>query len=128
MKTFKLADLYSQVLVLAASISFVLINAHSSFIYIYFSIGGWQVLSFLFHLLIEESWVNKKDRTYYAKTIGWILAIGVLAFLLGAAGYSFLLIYLFLLLIIAPVLAIWYFIIGISEWEHIKRKELIHLK
>jgi hypothetical protein len=86
--------------------------------------GGWQLLSFSTHLFLNKSWINWKERNQYGQTVLWILVFGILSYIL----LPLLLYFLMGLLIVSPVLAIWYFVISIGEWKRIKQRELIHLK
>lgn len=129
MKLFKLTDLAVQVLILAGGLLYLLLAKHPvSFLFLYYVMGAWQVCSFLIHLLIHDSWVARKDRMQYGKTLGWILVFGLLSLLLLYFELPVVIFFLFALLIISPLLAAWYFIIGMGELQTIKRKELIHLK
>lgn len=129
MKLFKLIDLGGQILTVVAGLLYVFFKKEeASFIYLYFITGGWQLSSYLIHLFFESSWLSSKDRKCYGKIVLWLLITGLLLYLLISIVYGLVFLYLFALLIITPVLAIWYFIVGINEWNYIKRKELIHLK
>jgi hypothetical protein len=129
MKLFKLTDLIAQVLILASGLLHLVLAKHPvSFLFLYYVMGGWQLCSFFIHLRINDSWVARKDRTQYGKTLGWILAAGLLSLLLLYFQLPVVIFLLLALLIISPVLAAWYFIIGTEELQAMKRKELIHLK
>ncbi|MCX6317677.1 MAG: hypothetical protein NTW29_10320 [Bacteroidetes bacterium] len=129
MKKFKHADLVLQVLVLVLGF---LANSIDSevfpLVYLYFVVGGWQLISFLIHLFINDSWKATRERTAYAKTLVWMIGVGLFCLLLLLAEIPVLILYLFALLFVSPVLAIWYFSICQTEWRILKRKELIHLK
>jgi hypothetical protein len=129
MKKFKLFDLVMQVLMLL--LGFVATSIDSEIfplLYIYFTVGGWQLISFVIHLFLHESWKATRDRTQYGKTLGWIIGIGIICLLLLLADIPVIIFYLFGLMIASPALAIWYFSICQTEWQILKRKELIHLK
>lgn len=56
MKLLKVADLSLQVLITAIGLTWLIItDGGYHFIYIYFVLGGWQVLSFLIHLFQKQT-------------------------------------------------------------------------
>lgn len=129
MKRLKLLDMGGQVAVLLTVLVYIALPANNGdFIYLYTAIGSWQLGSFFIHLLSDAGWLNRKDRSLYGKIVLWAVITGLLFYMLVEVAPVFIFFYLFGLLILSPVLAIWYFIIGITEWQTIKRKELIHLK
>lgn len=129
MKLFKLTDIVTQAGILVGSLVCIMIPQNSYNLFnLYFIMGGWQVLSLLAHSLLGESWLALKDRRSYGKTILWTGIIGILCYLSLSIGLPLIMFYLFALLIVSPMFAIWYFTIGVKEWRSIKNKELIHLK
>ncbi|MBL7746877.1 MAG: hypothetical protein JNM19_05580 [Chitinophagaceae bacterium] len=129
MKLFKLTDILTQAGILVGSLVFIIIPQNSyNLINLYFIMGGWQVLSLLIHSLFAEGWLAQKDRRSYGKTILWTFITGILCYLSLFAGLPLIMLYLFALLIVSPMFAVWYFIICVKEWRSIKMKELIHLK
>jgi hypothetical protein len=129
MKLLKLTDLVMQLLITtAALLCLIFINDGCGIFYFYFALGGWQVASFVTHLFITESWKSSIDRSNYGKTLFWTALIGLLNYLLLLVQVPLILFYLLALLVISPVMAIWYFLIGFHEWENLKNRELIHLK
>lgn len=126
MKTLKIIDLVLQTLFLVYGIIYASISGN--FISIYFFVGPVQVLGVLLHLFIESSWVQRQQRKLYGKTLVWIISLGIISFTLAFWGIPLLSVYTFVLLIINPFLAIWYFIIGTKELSSINKRELIHLK
>lgn len=129
MKLFKHTDLAVQVAIVLAGLLYLAFQSSDfNFIFLYFVTGGWQIFSLLIHLTFNESWVSKRQRNTYGKTILWTAIIGIISWLLIAVGVSAVIFYLGALLVISPFFAIWYFVIGLSELNSIRKKELIHLK
>lgn len=130
MKYVKLTDLLLQGMLLLTSLLLLLSKGvEEAFVLFYFVLGGWQLLSFLIHLMINtESWYHRRYRLFYGKTIAVTFALAAVFFLLNVAGNSLLLYYLFALLFITPLYAVVYGIISYREWKSMLRKELIHLK
>ncbi len=129
MKTYKLADLAAQVVIIIAGLFCVMIKwFDTNFIYLYFLVGGWQVLSFLIHLGMSKSWIHRKDRIIYGKILLGTILAGIISYLLMLYDMPVIIFYLAALLFFSPIAAIWYFNIGLQEWRTIKAKELIHLK
>lgn len=122
----KLTDLAAQLLIPLGGLVCISFpdDREFRFIYLYFLTGGWQILSFIIHLFLNKSWINRKERNQYGQTVLWVLVIGFLSYIF----LPLLMYFLFGLLLVSPVLAIWYFVIGIGEWKRIKQRELIHLK
>lgn len=129
MKTFKIADMAGQVLILTVGLLYLtLFNKLEQFIYLYYVMGTWQFCSFLIHSRMHDSWVARKDRRHYGKVLVWILIAILISALFLLLQQPVLIVTMGALLFISPVLAIWYFLISVEEWRSIKRKELIHLK
>lgn len=131
MKYFKLTDLLVQGFLLLASLLLLLIRGPEEEVLVlfYFVLGGWQLLSFLIHLLVStESWYHQRHRLMYGKTVAWTMVAAAGSFLLSLAGTPLILFYLFALLFISPLYAVAYGIISYREWQTMLRKELIHLK
>lgn len=129
MKLFKWIDLIGQGGVLIGGVVYIAYDKNNTeFTLLYFLVGGWQLLSFFIHIFLTESWIRTKERSWYGKTIAWTGITGIVSYLLLSTAGALLLLYLGALLIFTPMFAIWYFIIGITELDNIKKKELIHLK
>ena len=127
MKTIKISDISFQVLLLIAG----LINTFwgdENFFMTYFLVGGWQFLSFFYHALLSYNWIYEEQRKYYGKMLLWIVICGLVSYALVWLNMPVILFYLFILLIVTPFMAIWYFIIGLKELNRMKKNELIHLK
>ena len=115
MKYFKITDL-------GISISLVLVfgvlgcQDFRHLITGYFIVGGWQVVSMIVHAV--GGWFNhigSRRRMYH-----WITAITIC---LMPTGFIF-----YLLLFVAPVMAIYYSLMCYLELRALLFKELIHLK
>lgn len=125
MKLVKSADLLIQAAIAVSGIIYVITgtNTAENLVYLYFIMGGWQLLGFIVHLFLVENWISLTERKQYGQTLFWMLILGLVSYFT-----PLFLFYLMGLLIVSPVLATWYFMIGISEWKRIKQRELIHLK
>lgn len=129
MKLLKVADLSLQVLITAIGLTWLIItDGGYHFIYIYFVLGGWQVLSFLIHLFSEANWKSNVQRKGYGLTLCWILVIGLVGYLLLLLEVPLILFYLIGLILVSPIMATWYFIISVRELQTIRNRELVHLK
>jgi hypothetical protein len=132
MKTFKIVDLWWQVLALVAAILvYVGPNkiASDGLFVMYFMVGGAQLFSFLIHLFFaEKAWYHKKDRIAYGKVIIWTFLLGLLLWFLLEIIPALTLIFFGASLFVTPFFAIWYFSIGLTELRTMRNKELVHLK
>ena len=129
MKLLKQADLVIQAILFTTGIiTFLLFSDSFSFIYFYFFLGGWQLLSLGVHALHPKNLFFRKERLQYAKTILGLIIIGSLSLVLSLLGFPIILIYLFALLLVSPGFVIWYFMICFREIQLMNKKELIHLK
>jgi hypothetical protein len=123
MKTFKLIDLALNISLILFFAVFTLIKKDYSFIYGYFIIGGWQVISMLIHQ--SAGWFTRKGsarNSYFTLTLIIILT-GALAFLVPL----FAIIY-YILLFTAPALAIVYTLICFDECREMRHRPLDVLK
>lgn len=129
MKLLKLTDLVLQLLIAICGIVLGIIKDDIQILmYLYFILGGWQLASYLTHYLTGVSWANRVERSQYGHTVLWVAVVGVLCYLLLLADLPFIAFYLLAMVIISPVMACWYFVIGLTEWRTIRHRELIHLK
>lgn len=129
MKLLKITDSVVQVLItLYFIISSLLMHDSGQMMYWYFILGGWQVLSYLLHQFSGWPMLNKKERNNYGSCLGWILFLGLILYLLLLIELPILIFYLFAMLFVGPVMAIWYFTIGYREYVQIRHREFIHLK
>ena len=128
-KPLKIADGLVQVLLTLyfVIISFVL-NDPGEMMYWYYILVGWQILSYIVHEFNVASWRNKKERNNYGICLRWILITGLLLYLLVQLEVPLIIFYLFAMLFVGPVMAVWYFLIGYREYVQILHREFIHLK
>jgi hypothetical protein len=128
-KPLKIADGLVQVLL---TLYFVIIsfvrNDPGEMMYWYYILGGWQILSYIVHEFNGASWRNKKERNNYGICLRWILITGLLLYLLVQLEVPLIIFYLFAMLFVGPVMAVWYFLIGYREYVQILHREFIHLK
>jgi len=129
MKLLKLTDLILQlVITIICVVAGIIKDDMQILLYLYFILGGWQLASFLTHYFTGASWANRVGRKQYGHTILWVAIVGVICYLLLLADLPLIVFYLMAMLIVSPVMACWYFIIGLTEWRTIRHRELIHLK
>jgi hypothetical protein len=129
MKLLKRTDLVIQfILFTIGFLGFTLFSNAFPFIYFYFFLGGWQLLSLGVHALQSKNLFFRKERLQYAKSVLGLVIIGIFSGVLAIWAAAPLLLYLFALLVISPGLAIWYFTICFREIQLMNNKELIHLK
>lgn len=110
----KKIDCYGQLTIFAAAITLALTNAGHLFT-MYFVMGGWQLTSALLHRAMPHPLYQKRQRRYYGVVTlitGIVTGSGVLSLTNGA---SFFLPFLFLLLLAAPFIAVWYTCISHNE-------------
>jgi len=123
METFKRIDFWLSVaLILIGTIhSFILLD--ETFIYWYFIVGGWQVISMLFHSV--NGWFTRKNgsRYLYSCTVAVIIALGLLTLVIQI----FAVIYL-ILLFAAPLMAIFYALLCSDELKELKKNHDLSLK
>ena len=129
MKLLKLTDLVLQLLITISCVVLGIIKDDLQILlYLYFILGGWQLVSFLTHYVTGASWANRVERIQYGHTILWVAIVGAICYLLLLAELPLIVFYLLAMLIVSPVMACWYFVIGLTEWRTIRHRELIHLK
>lgn len=129
MKLLKLADLVLQLLITISCVVLGIIKDDMQILlYLYFILGGWQLASFLTHFFTGASWANRVERKQYGHTLLWVAIVGVICYLLLLTDLPLIVFYLMAMLIVSPVMACWYFVIGLTEWKTIRHRELIHLK
>lgn len=126
MKTLKIIDQVTQLVITAAGIGYVALGKLwlEELIRVYCILGLWQVHSCIIHAFLKQSWLGQKQRKAYAETLIWLFIIGVLSWLFQAL----ILFYLIGLFFVSPVMACWYFFIGHQELKRIRERELVHLK
>lgn len=128
-KQIKLADLLLQVgITLGCMVRAIILKDISAMIWFYFILGGWQVFSFVCHILFRPPWMNRKSRREYGQVLVSLSLAFLILYLLLVLDLPLLIWFLFAMLFIGPVMAIFYFMIGTGEWTTIRHREFIHLK
>ena len=134
MKAFRITDLIVQLVLIIAGIVYgivELIGEPHFFIYFYFIVGGWQLVSFSFHYFFCTPTIFYSGRMFYGKlcmaVIGIAIVICALCFIASELIWL-LLVYGFAMLWLSPLLAFYYFYICWKEYHVIIKRELIHLK
>ena len=131
MKLLKLADLVIQIALFIGGVIYCLLVTvnYESFLYPYFVLGSWQVLSFLINMTVGTKSMYHGQRNSYGIVLLWALGIGMLTVILSLLfKVPFFLLYLFALLIVSPFWALWYISICYHEYRLAAHRELIHLK
>ncbi len=106
---------------LAPVISFILSgHLHAGWTSLLVWVGAWQLVSAFIHLMILEDRVRWKSRYRRGYLIS-VLVLIVAGFLCAALPGGMILIFLMLLALAGPVLALVYFGISFSEWQDLKR-------
>lgn len=116
MRTFKTIDFYGQVLLIVGFALAQLIWGEAIFIIGYFVVGSWQVISMLVHYY--NNWFTGKGtaRSFYH----WVTLITVLLMITVVIFY--------LLLFLAPFMAIYYCWLCYDEVYHKMQRPLAQLK
>lgn len=118
MKRFKIIDFWLNIVLIPGFVLFGFITMNEKSLFGYFIVGGWQVASMIIH------WINKWfmeagwKRTYYQKLV--LILVTIIALLAALAQvneklYIPLLVIMFLLLILSPMMAIYYACICYEE-------------
>ena len=95
MKRIKTIDLFINITIIAGFAIYWLVRQDSSFMIAYFVVGGWQVISMLFHWYNRCFTYNGSSRTIY----NWITLISIVSMPLGS---------IWILLFTAPLMAVYY--------------------
>jgi hypothetical protein len=122
MRLIKTIDFRAQLLLIIAGVLFCAINLNSFYVS-YFIVGGWQVLSCLTHFFLPHFYPYS-GRKIYLLVLLLLAMLGIIALLSPA----FILPYLFILLFISPLMAIWYCFISYKEVKLLQQKEWIQLR
>lgn len=96
MKQFKIIDFWVNILLIIGFAIISLIEKNFTFIYGYFIVGGWQVISMIIHRINKLIIPISKTRKVYH----WITGFSI-------AG-MFTLVFFYVLLFAAPIMAIFY--------------------
>jgi hypothetical protein len=129
MRLLKLSDLVIQGILLSGGLIYAFqYGDEGRFLGAYYSLGSWQLLSFVIHATSQKNLFFRKERMAYGKTILWLLVIGAFGLLLLFLETPIILFYLFALLVVSPCLGIWYFTICFREVQLMNKKALGHFK
>jgi hypothetical protein len=116
MKTFKTIDYIGQIVLLIASVFVVVIfglKIDGPGLYMYFFVGGWQLVSMIIHLFIDKAY-KIKLRNVYIGLLGLTIFIGV-----ASLASDFIIQFFLGLIIWSPVLAIIYVVCCYKELQKI---------
>ena len=84
----------------------------------YIGLGSLQVISFIFPLMIDRRYKFRKPRKIYAIALLILAGISVLVFIahtMGGGADDILILWLFVLLFLVPVFAVYYFLLCLME-------------
>lgn len=109
MKKFKLIDCWMSTILITGSFVYGFTSRDFSFIRGYFVVGVWQLISIITHYL-TNTFIGR-SRNNYTKIIAWIAISLLIIAVISQAWeefYGLMMFELFLLLIVAPIMAIYY--------------------
>ncbi len=104
MKQFKIIDFWVSVGLIVGFFVAALINKDETFLFGYFIIGGWQIVSMLVH--VWGRWFCNKGSSRYNYHL--LVIILLLLSLSGFVFYGFLFGLMYVMLFAAPVMAVFY--------------------
>lgn len=115
MKNFKKADIIISIVLMIGITICSFVAGVVGLLMGYFVIGGWQLISMLVHAV--NGWHMEKggSRSVYHRIVIW-LAISVVLIILFKL-YPLLLALLFLMMVVAPIMAIYYTCLCYSEYK-----------
>lgn len=128
MKTIKLADLVTNLLLILGGTIYYIQQGGPSFMWIYTVVGGWQILSMITHILLKDQYTPSSHRRIYQFTILVLFLLGLLSLLLGVWDVPLFIFYLYLMVFLPLILAPYYTLICLEEYKTLRRREFIHLK
>jgi hypothetical protein len=120
MKLFKSVDVTVQAILLLVWLLIFLLRP-DFFLYFYFIIGGWQLLSCLAHWVFRDKYYPAKDRKCFLLFFAATIILG----LIGIAGFSLI---FYLLIFYCPLIAVWYCSICYKEVKIYRQRAWIQLK
>jgi hypothetical protein len=126
MKPFKHIDWLVSLSLIVLSIIMILMRG-DAFLYGYFFVGGWQVISMLVHEF--AGWFTPKGglRRCYHRVVFTLVAVGTIAFLFPFLVYATI-IFGYALLFATPFMALFYTRMCYDEWKELGRRPLSVLK
>lgn len=128
MKTIKLADLVTNLVLILGGTFYYIQQRGTSFMWIYSVVGGWQILSMFTHILLKDQYTPSSHRRIYQFTILVLFLLGLLSLLLGVWDVPLFIFYLYLMVFLPLILAPYYTLICLEEFKTLRRREFIHLK
>jgi hypothetical protein len=131
MKTFKLTDSLISATLIIVAITSILLRSNGWIYYWYFIVGGWQIISMSIHEINQWFVPEGSVRRLYHRVVVWMIIVFIIWAVIGYAvsetfGY-YILIYLYLLLVFTPVMAIFYTILCFMEWKDAHAKPMAKL-
>lgn len=128
MKTFKIIDAWLQIALILGGLIFCIFYPQD-FLYAYFVTGGWQLASCFIHEFFRPHYYPDPGRRRYLITVLITILLAII-FLLALICFDFFgsFIYGFLLLLLTPVMAVFYILICFGENKILKHKTFVHLK
>lgn len=131
MRTLKLADFFISTALIITLTCVTLV--HPTMIFTsYFIVGGWQLFSMIIHFFNNWFVVKGSVRKAYHQFVLWIFVsffgLALVAYTLFPGIETIILVYLYLLLVFAPVMAIFYTILCFMEWQDLRPKPMARLK
>lgn len=128
MKTIKLADLVTNLVLILGGTIYYIQQKGTSFMWIYTIVGGWQLLSMFTHILLKGQYTPSVHRRIYQFTILGLFLLGLVSLLLAYFDQPLVFLYLYLMVFLPLLLAPYYTLICLEEFKTLRRREFIHLK
>jgi hypothetical protein len=129
MKLYKQIDFIIQILLFVCGV-IISFDPRWLFIYSYFIVGGWQLLSVIVHLILNEKFYPASGRRNYYFSLLIIFSLGIIFFAAVQLNFhnGILIIIPFLALFVTPLMGFWYINICHTEIKTLEYKSLVHLK
>lgn len=133
-RTWKRMDFFIQAVLILAGFVFAFIRgfAGEEVLFAYIIVGAWQLMSCLINALWKKGQWKVSDRKAYLFFVFIILGSGsiiyITADMTSDKADNLIITYLIGLLILTPLMALWYLSICYREWQLIRTKELMHFK
>ena len=131
MRKFKIIDVFISIALIVVLTILSIVKADYRFIYSYFIVGAWQVISVIIHA--ANGWFTKKGE-YRFNYQRWVLVLvtGMLlmvaVYFIAPEGLMFFFPLLVFLLVAAPFLAVYYTYLCIAELAILSQRPLSQLK
>lgn len=128
MKTIKLADLLTNLVLILGGTLYYIQQKGDSFMGVYVLVGGWQLLSMFTHIIMKDQYTPSVHRRIYQFAILILFILGMISLFLVIFDSLLILLFLYLMMFIPLVLAPYYTLICLEEYKTLRRREFIHLK